>query len=313
MDRYDCVVVGGGAAGLSAALVLGRARRHTLVIDAGQQSNLPAHGIGGLLGFDGRSPADLYAQGRLELEAYPSVQCVTATATDASRGEGGFTVALSDGRRVWARQLLLAGGVDYHTPEIPGIPELWGTTVVHCPFCHGWELRDQPLAVLARGDKALHAALLVRGWTADLVVLTDGPDGIGPDDVRTLAAAGISVDERPVAAVQARDGRLAAVLFDDGSRLPRSALVVATTLQRRCRLAEQLGAACHSDGPVVTDPIDVDKLGRTTVPGLFAAGDACTQTPQVANAIATGSAAATAIVESLLAQDFGLPFPPRSD
>ncbi len=313
MDRYDCVIVGGGAAGLSAALVLGRARRRTLLIDAGRQSNLPAHGIGGLLGFDGRSPAELYAQGRRELGAYPDVECVTDTATEAWRGEGGFTVALAGGRRVGARQLLLAGGVDYQTPDIPGTQELWGTTVVHCPFCHGWELRDQPLAVLARGDKALHSALLVRGWTADLVVLTDGPDGIDAEAAAALAAAGIAVDEREVAAVQARDGRLAAVVFADGTSMARSGLVVTTTLERRSRLAEQLGAACHSGGPVVTDPIDVDKLGRTTVPGLFAAGDVCTQTPQVANAIATGSVAATAMVESLLAEDFGLPFPPRSE
>lgn len=313
MDSYDCVVVGGGAAGLSAALVLGRARRSTLLIDAGQQSNLAARGIGGLLGFDGRPPAELYAQGRSELLTYPSVECLTATVTAARRGDGGFTVELSDRGRVRARRVLLATGVEYRTADIPGAQPLWGTTVVHCPFCDGWELRDQPLAVLARGDKAVHAALLVRGWTDDLVVLTDGSDGVGPADRRRLAAAGIAVDERTVEALQAEQGRLAAVLFDDGTSLPRRGLVIATTLRRRSRLAEQLGAVCHTSGPVVTNPIDVDKLGRTTVHGLFAAGETCTQAPQVAGAIAGGSVAATAIVESLLAEDFGLPFPPRSD
>lgn len=313
VDTYDCVVVGGGAAGLSAALVLGRARRSTLLVDAGQQSNLAAHGIGGLLGFDGRPPVELYERGRRELRAYPSVELLRGTVTDAGRGEAGFTVDLADRDPVWARRLLLATGVDYQTPDLPGVADLWGTTVVHCPFCHGWELRDQPLAVLARDDKALHAALLVRGWTDDLVVLTDGPGGIDDDGRRRLGAAGVVVDERPVSGVEADDGRLAAVLFDDGSRMARSGLMIATTLGRSCRLAERLGAVCHDSGPVVTDPIDVDKLGRTTVPGLFAAGDVCTQTPQVAGAIAAGSAAATAIVESLLSEDFGLPFPPRSD
>lgn len=313
MGSYDCVIVGGGAAGLSAALVLGRARRTTLLVDAGQQSNRAAQAIGGLLGFDGRPPAELYATGRRELQAYPSVECVTDTVDDARRDDGGFTVELSSRVPVRARRLLLAAGVDYRTADLPGAEPLWGTTVVHCPFCDGWELRNRPLAVLARGDKAVHAALLVRGWTDDLVVLTDGPDGIGPDDLQTLSAAGIAVDERRVAAVAADHGGLTAVVFDDGSRMARGGLVIATTLERSCRLAERLGAACHSSGPVVTNPIDVDKLGRTTVPGLFAAGDVCTQTPQVASAIAAGSVAATAIVESLLAEDFGLPFPPRSD
>lgn len=280
MDRYDCVIVGGGAAGLSAALVLGRARRRTLLVDEGRQSNLAARGIGGLLGFDGRAPADLYAEGRREVQAYPSVDCRTGAVTDAERTEGGFAVTMSDAT-VCCRQLLLATGVEYRVPNLPGAQELWGTTVVHCPFCDGWELRDQPLAVLARGDKALHAALLVRGWTEDLVVLTDGPDGVDPAARETLAAAGIGVDERPVAAVHACDGRLSAVQFADGTRMSRTGLVVATTLVRRSGLAERLGAACHSGGSVVTDPIDVDKLGRTTVPGLFAAGDVCTQTPPV--------------------------------
>lgn len=309
----DCVIVGGGAAGLSAALVLGRARRTTLLVDAGTQSNLAAASIGGLLGFDGRPPTELYARGRDELLGYPSVECRTGTVTGARRDEGGFTVELSDGRPARARRVLLATGVDYLTTDIAGAQPLWGTTVVHCPFCDGWELRDQPLAVLARGDKAVHAALLVRGWTDDLVVLTDGPGGLGPSEVRQLSAAGIAVDERAVAGVEAQDGKLAAVAFDDGTRMARGGLVIATTLKRSSRLAEQLGAACHDSGPVVTDPIDVDKLGRTTIPGLFAAGDVCTQTPQVAGAIAAGSAAATAIVQSLLSEDFGLPFPPRSD
>lgn len=313
MDSYDCVVVGGGAAGLSAALVLGRARRTTLLADAGEQSNLAAGRIGGLLGFDGHPPSELYDRGRSELKTYPSVRCLSATVTDARHDDGGFIVGLSDRRLVRARRVLIASGVEYQTADIPGAQPLWGTSVVHCPFCDGWELRDQPLAVVARGDKAVHAALLVRGWTDDIVVLTDGDDGIGHADLQRLSTAGIAVDERPVAGVLADGGRLTAVLFGDGSRLARVGLVIATTLQRRSRLAEELGAVCHSGGPVVVNPIDVDKLGRTTVPGLFAAGDVCTQTPQVAGAIAAGSAAATAIVESLLSEDFGLPFPPRSD
>lgn len=313
--HYDCVVIGGGPAGLSAALVLGRARRHILLVDAGRQSNLPAVGVGGLLGFDGRPPGQFYELARQELRAYPSVEFVNDEVTSAGGDEGDFTVLLAGGRSARARRLLLAGGVDYRPPELPGLAELWGDTVFHCPFCHGWEFRDQPLGVLADGDKGLHAALLARAWTGDLVLLTDGSTEIEGDALRRLMAAGVRLDQRRVAGLRARDGRLDSVVFVDGSRLPRTGLLVAATPHRRGDLAEQLGLLTHDSGPVVVDPIDVDHLGRTTVGGVFAAGDLCTQIPQVANAIATGSIAATAIVQSLLSDDpplgSGLPYPSR--
>lgn len=310
--EYDCIVVGGGAAGLSAALVLGRARRRTLLVDAGQQSNLPAHGIGGLLGFDGRSPAELYAIGRQELTQYPSVESVVDEVVDGTDLGGSFRLELAGGSHRTTRRVLLATGVEYRPPYLPGLRELWGRSVFHCPFCHGWEARDQPLGVLANGEKALHATLLIRNWTEDLVLLTDGPADLDAEASALLDKAGVRVDTRRVRRLATDGGRLSAVVFTDGSRLERSALMVATTLHQRSKLADQLGAVSHEHGPVMTDPVDVDGLGRTTVPGLFAAGDLCTQAPHVATAIATGSAAATAVVQSLLTEDTGLPFPPRT-
>ena len=310
--EYDCIVVGGGAAGLSGALVLGRARRRTLLIDAGDQSNLPAHGIGGLLGFDGRSPAELYQEGRRELERYPSVELIRAEVVDGTDLGGTFRLQLADGGELTTRRVLLATGVEYRPPELPGLRELWGTSVFHCPFCHGWEVRDQPLAVLANGEKALHATLLIRNWTDDLILLTAGPADLDDEALGMLDRAGVAVDTRRVSGLAAENGRLSAVVFADGSRLERGGVMAATTMHQRTKLADQLGAMSHEHGPVVTDPIDIDGLGRTTVAGLFAAGDVCTQAPQVATAIATGSVAATAIVQSLLAEDTGLPFPPRN-
>jgi thioredoxin reductase len=309
---YDCIVVGGGAAGLSAALVLGRARRRTLLVDAGEQSNLPAHGIGGLLGFDGRSPAELYALGRRELQEYPSVELISGEVVDGDDIGGSFRLRLADGTEETTRRVLLATGVEYRPPDLPGLRELWGSTVFHCPFCDGWEARDQPLAVLANGKRALREVLLIRNWTDDLVLLTDGPADIDADGRSLLGKAGVRIDERLVRGLAAERGRLSAVVFADGSHLVRSGLMVAVTLHQRTKLADRLGAMSHEHGPVVTDPIDVDGLGRTTVPGLFAAGDLCTQAPQVAMAIATGSVAATAVVQSLLAEDIGLPFPHRN-
>ena len=297
---WECIIVGGGAAGLSAALVLGRARRRVLVVDAGQQSNLAAPGIGGLLGHDGRSPAELYELGRKELQRYPSVEVRRGEVRAAARHEDGFVVELADGTHERTRRVLLATGMEYRSPSVPGLAELWGRSVFHCPFCHGWEVRDQPLAVLAQGERAMHMARLLRGWSDDVVVLTNGTGDL-PADIRTCLHAGrVRVDERPIAHLASADGELEAVVFADGSRLPRRGLLVAGTLHQRTGLAAQLGVAFAAAGPVSAEAVEVDPLYRTSVPGVFAAGDVCAQMPQVAAAIAAGSGAAASVVQSLI-------------
>jgi thioredoxin reductase len=311
---WDCVVVGGGAAGLSAGLVLGRARRRALLVDAGQQSNLAAHGVGGLLGHDGRPPAELYEAGRREIAAYPSIEVRTGEVVAGERAGDVFELELSDGRHERTRRVLLATGMEYRPPDIKGLKECWGTSVFHCPFCDGWELRDQPLAVLARGEKAIHSALLLRGWTDDLVLLTDGPADLSDEDRGRLAAAGVKINERSVGELVGRDGELEAVRFTDGSRLECRGLLAATTLHQRSGLAEQLGAEPGQATPFGEMPVKVDELCRTTAPGVFAAGDLSTQLPpQVASAVAAGSLAAVSVVQSLLADDCGLPVPDWSE
>jgi thioredoxin reductase len=310
-SAWECVVVGGGAAGLSAALVLGRARRRTLVIDAGEQSNLVAHGIGGLLGHDQRPPAELYVQGRHELSRYPSVELCKGRVVRATARDEVFELELEGGEIVRGLRVLLATGMDYRPPGLPGLAELWGNSVFQCPFCHGWEVRDRPLAALAPGEKGLHAALLLRGWSDDVVLLTDGPTKLAEPDLERLAAAGVSIDQRRVVELIGSDGELAAIAFADGDRLERGGLLVAAPLHQSSELAKQLGADCSGPGPVAVNALSVDSLHRTSSPKVFAAGDVCTQMPQVAVAIAAGSQAATMLVQSLLAEEFGLPFPPK--
>jgi thioredoxin reductase len=307
---WDCIVVGGGAAGLSAALVLGRARRRTLVVDAGEPSNLPAEGIGGLLGHDGRPPAELYAMGRAELSAYPSVEVRDGTVESGERVDGGMALELAGGERELTRRVILATGMDYRTPDLPGLEPLWGRTVFHCPFCHGWEVRDRALAVLGGGPGGLHRSLLLRRWSEDVVLLSNGPAELEPADLERLAAAGVEVDERPVARLIERDGALAAVEFADGSTRAREGLLVPVTLAQRSSLAAQLGAAPGDPGPIVLDALTVDKMFRTTAEGVSAAGDVSAQMQQVAMAIAAGSMAAAGIVQSLMAEDHGLEAPP---
>jgi thioredoxin reductase len=304
---WECAVVGGGAAGLSAALVLGRARRRTLLLDAGAPSNLPAPRVGGLFGHDGTPPATLYRQARAQLEPYTAVTTRRAEVVAGAREDGAFRLVLGDGTTVGARRVLLSMGMHYELPELPGIERLWGDTVFHCPFCHGWELRDRPLAVLGRGDAGLHRALLLRGWSEDVVLLTDGPGELDERARATLAAAGVAVDERRVARLLdcgAHGGcadHLHAVVFADGAELRRDGLLVTAPLRPRSDLPAQLGAEVAEAGTV---PVDAN--GQTSVPGLFAAGDLTARIQQVVGAAAAGATAAVGIHQSLLAEDHGL-------
>lgn len=313
MDHeWECVVVGGGAAGLSAALVLARARRRTLLIDAGEPSNGVAPAIGGLLGHDRRPPHELYAQGRRELAAYPTFTFREGCVVRGAPTAGGSVLDLDDGSQVTAKRVLLATGMQYCPPSLPGMDKFWGTTVFQCPFCHAWELRDQRLATLAAGAEGVNTALMLRGWSDDVVLLTDGPSDLSSGDRSLLDNAKVTIDERRIAELLGQDGQLTAIAFSDGTRLERDGLLVEAPLRQRSELASQLGAQCAA-GELASDAIDVDEMHRTTVHSVFAAGDTCTEEPSVASAIAAGSQAAKIIVQSLFADEFGLPYPPGSN
>ena len=299
-------MVGGGAAGLSAALVLGRARRRTLVVDAGRPSNGVAHGIGGLVGFDGRPPADLYAAGRRDLAAYPAVEVRTGEVVAGRRIGAGFVLELADGTREPTRRVLLATGMDYRHPQLDGIAERWGRSVFHCPFCHGWEVRDRPLGVLDSGATAVHRALLLRAWSDDVTLYPDGPAGLDAAEAARLTAAGVDIDERRIARLRGPGDALTHIVFADGTERPCGGLLTAVTLHQRTTQADQLGADAAPATPLEADGLQVDaQLSTTTAAGVFAAGDLSGQMQSVANAVAAGSNAAAMVVRSLVDEDFG--------
>ena len=198
----------------------------------------------------------------------------------------------------------------YCPPEIPGLEQLWGTTVFQCPFCHGWEMRDKRLAALAAGETALHSTLMLRGWSDDVVALTDGRSDLSPDDQRTLRSAGVTVDDRRVVELIGDDGQLTAIAFADGTRMERDGLLVEAPLRQRSPLAEQLGADVYAGVRWRRAPSASTRFTGRTAGGVFAAGDVCTKEPHLAGAIAAGSKAAMIVVQSLLADEFGLPYPP---
>ncbi|GAA2396083.1 hypothetical protein GCM10010404_62180 [Nonomuraea africana] len=265
---YEVVVVGGGPAGLSAALVLGRQRRRVLVVDAGQPRNAPATEMHMYLGRDGGSPALLLSDGRAELAVYPTVEFRQGRVTSAEGESGRFTVTLADGERVETSRLMLASGLTDQPADVPGLAERWGKSVYHCPFCHGYETNGRVLAVIGNGADAMLAAYVADRYSDDVVLCTNGPAAMPEPVAEVIKARGIPVKESPVVGIE---GELDALTlrFADGTTLAREAVYHRAPTRPNTELAVQLGCELLPDGCV-----EVDEYGRTSVAGVYAAGDA---------------------------------------
>ncbi|HLA63870.1 MAG TPA: NAD(P)/FAD-dependent oxidoreductase [Rhodothermales bacterium] len=297
-SRFDAVVVGGGPAGLSAALTLGRSRRRVLLAADGPTRNAPAHAAHNVFTRDGTPPAELVRIGRAQLAPY-AVSIREEWVTDAERTDAGFAVTFAGGGRVEARALVLATGVRDVMPDVPGFAELWGSGVFHCPYCHGWEVAGQPLAIYARGETALHFAQLIRGWTDDLILITDGPSGLSAEDRAKVERNGIVVREERVERLVGTGGRLEAVVFAGGEAIPRAGLFLRPEQELRSDLPHRLACPLSADGRV-----QADAAGKTPVPGVFVAGDVGPGWQSVPSAIASGALAGAMLNAELLAQEF---------
>jgi thioredoxin reductase len=301
-DAYDVVVIGGGAAGLNGALQLARSRRSVLVVDAGQPRNRPAAAVHGLLGHDGVPPARLLARGRAEVRGYGGEVVageVTAVGGDLAAG---FTVTLGDGRVVLARRLLVTSGLVDNLPDIPGLGERWGRDVVHCPYCHGWEVRDQPIGVLASGPTSVHQALLFRQLSDDVVYFRRGTALDGAAASR-LAARGIRVVEGEVTAVVIADDSVAGVRLADGTVVARRALAVAARMTARAGFLADLGLKASEHPSGMGAHVPADPAGRTEVPGVWAAGNVTDLGAQVGAAAAAGALAGAVINAELVEEE----------
>lgn len=297
-NMYDVTIVGAGPAGLSAALVLGRVRRRVLVCDTGAGRNAVSRAAHNIFTRDGTPPAELRRIARDQLRRYDTVELRDVGVESASPSDTGFHLTLDDGTRIESKRILLATGVVDHLPEVEGLAGFWGRGVYACPFCDGWEHRDEPIAVYARDAAGMHVASLLRLLSDDVTFFTDGPASLSDDDHLRLAAQKVVLREEPVARVEGVDGSLAAVVLAGGERLPCRALFVRTQQHQHSDLPRQLGCAVSAQGL-----IDVDAQGRTSVPGVSAAGDMTRMQQQVIFAAADGATAAFGIIQSLLAAD----------
>jgi thioredoxin reductase len=297
MQNLDALVVGGGPAGLSAALILGRCMRRVLVCDSGAYRNAKSHALHCFLAHDGVEPGELLETSRRQLARYEAVKLVRARVDDIVCSGSDFVARVGD-TEVHVRAVVVATGVVDEVPRIEGIETLFGKSIHVCPYCDGWENRDGPIAVYGREEKGAGLALLLRQWTHDLVLCTDGPADLSHDRRSHLQARGISVIETPIQKLSGTGGCLEAVHFADGHELPRRALFFSTGQHPRSLLLEKLGCEYTDKGGVACD-----EEGRTSITGVYVAGDVSRDVQLAIIAAAEGARAGLALNKDLLHRD----------
>ena len=303
-ESVDVVIVGAGAAGLGAALTLGRARRSVLVVDDDTPRNAPAERSHAFLTRDGAPPSEIVEIGRDEAEGY-GVRFRRGRAMSAERDEGGFRVGLDDGGTVHGRRLLITTGLTDELPEVEGLREQWGKGVLHCPYCHGWEVRDRAIGVIGTNPMAVHAALLWRQWSEDVTLFRHTVTELSDEQHERLSARGVRVVEGAVTAVESED-RVVSGVRVDGWSFPVDAVVVGSTMTARSKLLEDLGVepeAMEVQGHVISRKVPVGPMGATSVPGVYAAGNVTDPSAQIIAAAAAGNAAGGGINADLVEEE----------
>jgi thioredoxin reductase len=295
--QHDVIVVGGSFAGLSAAMQLARARRNVLIIDTGLPRNRFASHAHGFFGQDGKPPAEIIREAASQLAAYPTVQWIKGEAVTAQRTDKAFSVALSDGRIASASRLILATGVRDELPAIPGLQERWGMTALHCPYCHGYEVRDRRLGVLGNHPLSAYQALLIPDW-GPTTYFTQGTFEPDAGQLTHLAARNVRIERSPVVELLGQAPHLEALRLADGRVVAIDALFVAPRTRMNSTLAEQLG--CAFDDAPLGPVIRVDDLKQTTVEGVYAAGDVSNKMTNATFASAAGVAAGVGAHHSLV-------------
>jgi thioredoxin reductase len=314
MKKYDVVVVGGGAAGLSGALALARSRRSVLVVDDGTPRNAPAAGVHNYLTRDGVPPSEISAIGRQGVSG-DGGELVAGTVTTARREDDGFTVGLADGTTYQGRRLLVTTGLTDVLPDVPGLAERWGKEVLHCPYCHGWEVRDQAIGVLATSPMAVHQAQLFRQLSDDVTLFLHTAPELTDEQWEQLAARGIAVVQGKVEQIEVENDRLTGVRLEGGKVIPRQAMAIQTTMRARADFLADLGletTVLEADGITIGTAIKVDAMGATQVPGVFAAGNVTDPKATVMPAAASGLMAGGGLNFDLITEETRLAVAARS-
>lgn len=299
LRHYDALIIGGSYAGLSAAMALGRSLRNVLVIDSGQPCNRTTPHSHNFLTQDGSTPAAIAALARQQVEQYETVHFLNDLATEARKTAGGFEVITQSGQILTGKKLVLATGINDQVPALPGFAECWGKTVIHCPYCHGYEFRGEPTAIMANGERAVHLASLVSNLTKGLTLLTNGKADLTPDQQDRLAKNNISIDETEIAGLEQENGQLKTVVLANGARKDVTALYAALPFAQHSDIPALLGCVLTEQGHIKTDAMQ-----KTSVAGVYACGDNCSPMRSVANAVYTGNMTGAVVNRELAEEAF---------
>lgn len=310
-DDFDCdvIIVGGGPAGLSAALLLGRSRRQVLVIDSGKPRNAVSHAANAFFSRDGIAPFELLQLGREQLHKYENVRFHIGKVSDAKpNGTSApekpafFQITLDTGEQLTTRKLLLAMGVTDTLPEIAGFAQLWGTSLFHCPYCHGWEVRDQPLAIYGKGEMGFEMAQQITGWSRDLILFSDGDAGLSDDQRKQLSTWRIELREEKIAHLEQENEALTGIVLTTGEVIKRRGIFLYPQPHQHTELAKQVGCNLTDTGAV---QVSEDK--QTSVPGVYAAGDTVSLFSAISTVVAEGTMAAVFMNRALIGENLAMP------
>ncbi|MDF2663096.1 MAG: pyridine nucleotide-disulfide oxidoreductase, class [Paenibacillus sp.] len=293
-QQLDAVIIGGGPAGLNAALVLGRARKHVAVIDEGRPRNAVTREAHGFLTRDGISPSEFRQIAKEEISAYPSVLFVADTAVSIAGTDGHFQIATAQGNTFASKKLLFAIGMKDRPLDIPGLAEVYGKSAFVCPYCDGWELRDEPLVVINKGAELMHFAPLISGWTNRFTVCTNGPDELTDAQREELQRNQVPIFDSPIQNIDSDDGIVRQVVLEDGTSIPCRGIFFKPDLVTGSDLPRAIGCDITETGSVV-----IDSFGKTNVPGVYSAGDAASRVHQAIAAASMGALAAAAVNNEL--------------
>lgn len=296
-QMIDAAIIGGGPAGLSAALVLGRARKSVVVIDEGRPRNRVTRETHGFLTRDGISPGEFRRVAKEQISSYPTVHFVEDAAVSITGTDGHFQITTAQGQIYQSKKLLFAAGMKDIPLDINGLSEVYGKSAFVCPYCDGWELRDQPLVLIVKGDRALHSAKMLSGWTSQITICTDGPDEWTDEQREELKLHNVPTFNSPILRIESSDGMVKQIVLEDGTIVPCTGIFFAPKLAAGSDLPQTLGCKVTEAGTVV-----VDMFGKTNIPGIYGAGDAATELYQAITAASMGSLAAVGINSELLAE-----------
>ena len=298
-QNFEVIIIGGSYSGLSAAMALGRSLRHVLVIDSGLPCNRKTPHSHNFLTQDGETPAAISAKAKLQVEQYKTVQFYNELAVKAVKTETGFKIITESGKVFTSKKILFATGVKDLLPEIKGLAECWGISILHCPYCHGYEVKGKKTAIVANGEMGFEYAKMISNWTKDLRLLTNGKSTLTLEQTEVVKKHNIEIIESEIASFEHENGIVQQIVFKDDSKIDARAVYYRPAMEQHCPLPEDLGCDINENGL-----IQVDFMQKTTIDGVYASGDCTTQMRSVAFAVSTGSFVGVAINSALISENF---------